>query len=266
MRILRNIALALFTLALFGCSGNQTNSSGAKEIVISSLLKNLGLGANINSIVLSVSGAGFDDITRTVDIVDGAATIILDVPIGEDRTFAMTAFDAESVALYSGSTIADVLAGQVTEVNIRLEPLVAMIRVSPMFTETDTDTQKPIRIFVHNVDSLFGASFRLEYDTNIVAVASVTEGNIFGDRETLFFTQQRPGYVAVAFTLLGNQSPQGVSSDGTLAVIQLTPRLAGTTALAIPQNTLNLIDWQSNTLPRQGVLYIEEGEIRVDAP
>lgn len=266
MRRVRLIAALSLALFVCSCSGNQPNSSGTKEIVISSLLKDLGLGANINSIVLAVSGDGFDEFTRSVDIVDGTASIVLDVPIGEDRSFEMTAFDGESVALYSGTTVADVLAGQITEVNIQLDAVVPMIRVSPMFTDTDNDTQKPIRIFVHNIDSLFGASFRLEYDTSVIAIASVTEGNMFAGHQTLFFTQQRPSYVAVAITMLGNQSPQGVSGEGTLAVITLTPRAAGTSPLNIPAATLSLIDWQSNPLPRQGTLYIEEGEIRVDAP
>ncbi len=266
MRILRITTLSLLLLAFLGCSGNQPNSSGTKEIIISSLLKEYGLGANITSILLVISGEGFDTITRELEIVDGEATVIVDVPLGEDRVFEMTAFAEDDIALYRGSTVSDVLAGVTSEVNIKLEPLVPMVRVSPMFTQTDDNTQKTVRVLVHNVDSLFGVSFRLEYDTNLVEVTAVSEGNLFTGQNPIFFTVQRPGYVAVAYSLRGNQEPQGVSADGSAAVITFAPRAVGTSFLRVPESTLSLIDWQGAALPRTGVLYIEEGEIQIDAP
>ncbi len=266
MRVARNFTLFLLLALLVGCSGSSPNSSGSREVVISALLKEAGLGENITTIVLAVSGEGFETTTHELDIIDGVATITIDVPIGEARTFEMTAFNSTDVALYRGSSIADVFAGSTTEVDIKLEPLVPMIRVSPMFSQASGDIAKNISIFVHNVDSLFGASFRLEYDTALVEVVTVTAGNVFAGEDALFFTQTRPGYVAVAYTIKGNQAAQGVSNDGTIAVISLAPKAAGTSLLRIPPETLSLIDWQGNLLPREGILYIEEGEIRIDAP
>ncbi len=104
-----------------------------------------------------------------------------------------------------------------------MAPLVPMIRVSPMFSQTSGETERTISIFVHNIDSLFGASFRLEFDTALVEIMTVTAGNIFTGEEALFFTQTRPGYVAVAYTITGNQTAQGVSNDGTIAVINYSP-------------------------------------------
>ncbi len=266
MYIARNITLFLLLALLVGCSGNSPNSGGSKEVVISSLLKEAGLGENITRIALVVSGEGFEATSHELDIIDGVATITIDVPIGEARTFEMTAFNNTDVALYRGSTIADVFAGSTTEVDIIMAPLVPMIRVSPMFSQTSGETEQTISVFVHNIDSLFGASFRLEYDTALVEAVTVTAGNIFTGEEALFFTQTRPGYVAVAYTIQGNQSAQGVSNDGTIAVINLAPKAVGTSFLRIPAATLSLIDWQGNLLPREGILFIEEGEIRIDAP
>lgn len=266
MRALR-IILALVVLGLWlGCSGEKPNASGSKEIVISSPLKDYGLGANISSIILAISGDGFESFTRELEITDGEATGVVDVPLGEHRTFEMTAFDAEDVALYRGSTSADVFAGSVTEVIIHMSPLVPMIRVSPMFTTTDISSPQSVRIYVHNVDSLFGVSLRLEYDTSVVTFASASAGSLFDGEDPIFFTLARPGYLAIAYTLKGNQSPQGVSDDGSVAIIQFTPRAAGRSYLRIPALTASLVDWQGNALPRSGNLYIEEGEFEVEAP
>ena len=266
MHIIRLLALITVLAVIAGCSGSSTNPGGSKEVTITSLLKEAGLGENITEILLTISGEGFETITHELEIVDGVATITTDVPIGEDRTFEMTAFNNTEIALYSGSAIADVFTGVITEVDIKMEPLVPMIRVSPMFSEIGIEENKSISIFVHNVDSLFGASCRLEYDTALVEVVSVVAGNIFAGKDALFFTQTRPGYVAVAYSIKGNQSAQGVSIDGTIAVITIAGKAAGTSSLGIPQETLSLIDWQGNSLPREEVLFIEEGEIRIDAP
>lgn len=266
MKIFHIAAICLLIGLLSGCAGNPSNSIGTKEIVISSLLKESGLGANITTIVLTVSGDDIETSTHDLAISDGVATITIEVPIGLARKFEMTAFDDADVALYRGSSVTDVFAGATTEVDIKMEPLVPMIRVSPMFSRASGETVRTISVFVHNIDSLFGASFRLEYDTALVEPVSVTAGNVFAGNDALFFTQTRPGYVAVAYTIKGNQLAQGVSVDGTIAVITFAPRAVGTSFLRIPEETLSLIDWQSGLLPRQGVLYIEEGEIRVDAP
>lgn len=266
MRIIRLLSLIAMLALVAGCSSNSPNSGGSKEVVISSLLKEAGLGANITEILLVISGDGFETITHELDIIDGVATITTDVPIGEDRLFEMTAFNNAGVPLYKGSAIADVFAGDVTEIDIKMEPLVPMIRVSPMFSEVGIEENKSISVFVHNIDSLFGASFRLEYDTALVEVVSIVAGNVFTGKDALFFTQTRPGYVAVAYSIKGNQSAQGVSVDGTIAVITIAGKAAGTSPLQIPQETLSLIDWQGNSLPREGILFIEEGEIRIDVP
>lgn len=266
MRIIRLLALVVVLALIAGCSSSSTNSGGSKEVTITSLLKEVGLGENITDIVLTISGEGFETITHELEIVDGVATVTTDVPIGEDRLFEMTAFNNTEIALYAGSSIADVFTGVITEVDIKMEPLAPMIRVSPMFSETGIEENKSISIFVHNVDSLFGASFRLEYDTALVEVVSVVAGNIFTGEDALFFSQTRPGYVAVAYSIKGNQSAQGVSIDGTIAVITVAGKGAGTSPLRIPEETLSLIDWQGKLLPREGVLFIEEGEIRIDAP
>ncbi len=104
MQIARNITLFLLLALLVGCSGNSPNSGGSKEVVISSLLKEAGLGENITRIALVVSGEGFEATTHELDIIDGVATITIDVPIGEARTFEMTAFNNTDVALYRGSS------------------------------------------------------------------------------------------------------------------------------------------------------------------
>lgn len=252
-------------LAVAGCSNSTPNSADTKEVVISSLLKDFGLGSNITRITLGVSGGGFESFTRETVIEDGVATFVLDVPIGEDRVFEMTAFNQSNTAMYNGSDTADVLAGSQTEVNIKMTPLLPMIRVSRMFTQTLLGSEESIRIVLHNVDSLFGTAFRVEYDSTILDFVQVTEGNAFSGRPNLFFTQNHPGYVAVGYSLRGTQTAQGVDiEEANLAVIRFKAKRVGTTNLEISATTLNIIDWQGEELPRQGQLYIENGEMQVN--
>lgn len=261
------LSLAVIVLVLAGCSGRVADWSGRANVVINSSMKELGLGTNVASVVLRVSGSGFEAFEVTGIIVDGRVVFELEVPLGDDRLFEMRAVDNEGTTLYQGAETADVQPGQTTSVDILMQPIVPMIRITPMFRRI-TATQGTARfdVQVFNVDSLFGVSFRVEYDTNIIAITQVSQGRIFGAAPTLFFERRELNYVAIGQTLLNNGSPQGVDGVGTSASVNFIPRANGTTVLRLNRATVKLSDWQGNTLPRTGRLYIEDGEVEIVAP
>lgn len=266
---MRNLLLFLLggaALLVAGCSGNLPSSASTREVVVSALAKDLGVGSNVTGIVLAVTAADMETITQSAEMVNGEATIELEVPIGEDRVFTMTAFDAEEVALYSGSRTADVLGGQITEIIIDLEPQVPMIKVTPIYhAMTDADSAT-FQVRIHNVDSLFGASFRLEFDSTMMSVAAFEAGDLFAGRDPIFFAVERENYLAVGYTLKGNQQPQGVSADATLLQVTFTAVGSGLAHLNIDPSTLQLVNWRGDLLPLDGVLYIEDGEVQIGAP
>lgn len=266
---MRNLLLTLLggaALLVAGCSGNSPSAANSREVVVSALAKDLGIGSNITGIVLTVTAADMETITQEAELVNGEATIQLEVPIGEDRVFTMTAFNAGEVALYNGSRTADILGGQITEIIIDLEPQVPMIKVTPIYrvmAETDSAT---FQVRIYNVDSLFGASFRLEFDSTMLEVAAFEAGDLFAGRDPIFFAVERGNYLAVGYTLKGNQQPQGVSADATLLQVTFTAVGAGLADLQIDPATLQLVNWRGDLLPLDGVLYIENGEVQIGAP
>jgi hypothetical protein len=114
--------------------------------------------------------------------------------------------------------------------------------------------------------ALFGISFRLEFDSLLLNAVDSDPGTVFAGRDPLFLSVTQSGYVAIGLSLKGNQQAQGVSGNGSLATLVLSPKGVGVSAIRIRPETLELIDWQGNRLPRSGILYIEDGEVQIVAP
>ncbi len=264
-RLLTLIAVALL-LALVGCSKQPPNAGGSQPMVISALAKDLGIGSNVTRVTLTVTADDMETITAEAALSEGEAVFTLEVTIGEDRLFTMVAFDEDDVELYRGQRTIDVLGGQINELIIDLEPQVPMIKVTPIYRRVNTIENVFVQVRAYNIDSLFGVSFRLEFDSTLLSIESSEAGDFFEGSDPIYFELLRANYIAVGYTLRGTQQPQGVSGDGSLVELLLTPLAAGNSPLTVSRETLQLVDWRGELLPATGVLYIEDGEVQIDAP
>ncbi len=260
------VALSIMSVALLvGCAGSGTNPQSS-AIAISALMKDLGLGTQVTRVQLQVTGDGFEPITADGALAHGEVRFEVEVPFGENRIVQLSAFNSASVLLYRGADTVDVISGQVTEVTVNMLPQVAMVKVTPLFREINSAQNAVFAVNVFNVDSLFGVSFRVDFDSLLLSVVDADPGNVFAGQSPLFLRVQRSGYVALAISLKGNQQPQGISVDGSLATFEVQPLGVGTSALTINPETIELIDWQGNSLPHSESLYIENGEVQIVAP
>lgn len=265
-RVAVSAVVAAATLVLVSCTTGESPTGQSSQLVINSSLKQLGLGNNVATVRLVVEGESISEtFTNEVGFEDGVVTFEVEVPTGEELTFTMTAIDIEGTALFEGSEVATVEFGAVATVDIFMEPVVPMIRVTPRFVQVGgTQEVGQVDVNIHNVDNLFGVSFRIEFDSSVVQVGDVTAGSIFDPDQTIFFSRHEGDYVAVSHTLQGTQSPQGVDGGGTVAIFNLLPGSSlGSTELVINPETVRLIDWEGNELPATGRLYIENGEVEV---
>ncbi len=265
-RIAKFIGLSAIAaiIVVGGCATKPVAPANGQQVAISTSLKQLGVGSEVSRVSLTVRGSDFPSASQDLTLTNGAVRAEIDVPFGTNRIFELTAYDGETV-LYFGADTADVSAGVVTEVFVYLRPQVPMIKISPLYSSRNNPgLNGTFNVEVHNIDSLFGISFRLEVDTSIIQFTSAEAGDFLGSAEnTLFFVQTYPQYLAVGYTLRGNREPQGVSGSGTVANVFYNARRVGRTAVTINPAYLRLIDWQGNPLPRQGRIYIESGEVEV---
>jgi hypothetical protein len=265
---LRSVAFAadmvVIVLLLAGCASKSFDAASGRPVTISTSFKQLGIGANITRIVLDITGSGFSPMSQELSIANGLVRADVDVPFGTARIFELTAFGGETV-LYQGADTVDVSTSSVTEVSIYMRPQVPMIKINPLYGARSMEVQNgEFSVEVFNVDSLFGIAFRLEVDSTVIQFTGAEAGGFLGGADsTLFFAQMYPHYLPVGYTLRGNQQPMGLSGSGKIARVTYTAKKAGTSPVTINPSYVKLIDWQGRTLPRQGQIYIESGEVEI---
>jgi hypothetical protein len=255
----------LAVLVISGCASKPTTPDNSQNVSIGASFKQLGIGSNISRVSLEISGSGFTTMTQDLEITNGFVRAEVEVPFGTNRVFALTAYAGQTV-LYYGADTADVSASAVTEVSVYMRPQVPMIRITPIYSSiSGIDQEGALSVEVYNIDSLFGISLRLEVDSSIIQFQSAEAGTFLGTIEnTLFFAQIYPHYLPIGYTMRGNDyQPQGVSGAGLIATVHYISKKIGTSSVTINPTYLRLIDWQGNALPRQGQIYIENGEVEI---
>jgi len=261
------VGLLLFCLGclmIAGCASAPVAPDDSQSVSIAATFKQLGIGSSISRVLLEIRGNDFETIAQELEISNGVVRAEVEVPLGENRVFGLTAY-AGVTALYYGADTADVSSGAVTEVSIYMRPQVPMIKVTPLYRSIDGIGQEgTLSIEVYNIDSLFGISLRLEADSSVIEFLSANKGDfLVPDDSTLFNAWVFPHYVGLGYTLEGNRQPKGVSGSGLITTVDFVTKNLGSTAVTINPNYLKLIDWQGEELPRQGQLYIENGEVDV---
>ncbi len=261
------IGLLLFCLAslmIGGCASTPTNLDNSQNVSIGASFKQLGIGSNISRVLLEISGSDFSTMTQNLDISNGIVRAEVEVPFGTNRVFALTAY-AGQTALYYGADTSDVSASAVTEVSIYMRPQVPMIKITPIYSSISSIRQEgTLSVKVYNVDSLFGISLRLEADSSIIEFLSAEAGDFLVPRDsTLFSAWVFPHYVALGYTLEGDRQPKGITGSGLITTVRYVAKKVGTSSVTINPVYLRLIDWQGNTLPREGQIYIENGEVEI---
>jgi hypothetical protein len=259
------LLFCLASLMIGGCASTPTDPDNSQNVSIGSSFKQLGIGSNISRVVLEVSGSGFPTRTQDLAISNGFVRAEIEVPFGTNRVFALTAY-AGQTALYYGADTADVSASAVTEVSVYMRPQVPMIKITPLYGSiSGLGREGTLSVEAYNIDSLFGISLRLEVDSSIIAFLGAEAGGFLGTPEnTLFFVQTYPNSLPIGYTMRGNNSqPMGVTGSGLITTVNYVAKKAGKTPVTINPVYLRLIDWQGNVLPRQGQIYIENGEVEI---
>jgi hypothetical protein len=259
-----------------GCSQDTPTGSGSAVMSVTASCEALGIGSKVSGVGLQVSGDNFDEISKTAELINGEATLEIEVPFGASRLFEMWAYDMDSVVLYRGDTTADVVASEPTFVTVNLEPQVTMLRAAPLFSQVASGSQDTVAIEIHDIDSLYGAAFRIHYDPDKLLIEFrereplwVIPGDFFDPSEAIFFHHivADSDFVAITYVLRGDiPGAVGSSGSGVLAYIVYQGLESGRSPLnfrEIEGEAPMLIDRYGRRLPLDGDLYVESGEVEV---
>lgn len=232
--------VAVLLVALAGCSNQPSAPVPSGQLKLGFSLQSTELASLVTSVTLQIQ---YPDSTvfQTLQLVNGEIHDTLSVEPAESIVFTLRAFDSSENLLYIGSATRSVAAGQRVEVQILLlpNPELLMLRIGPLFQSVTlaTDNLVSVSVDVHNVDSLFGAAFRVYYDTLSLGLAQVIEGDFLSGTppsQTIAFYRDSAGCVAYSVSRVRQTGApmRGVSGSGRLATLLFTKRAARTSSLS----------------------------------
>ena len=191
--------LALSCLALLvTCSKKiASNSTEAISFQLAVSFKNSQLAELVETYQVTIISAS-DTIVAELEMVDGVVQgTIENVPEGTGLLVVLEGLDAVGIVIYRGSAIIDVVAGQITDVEIELLPVVKLIRTSPKFLETEFGTQFSSEIELYNLDGLTQIGLTIAFDKATLQLDSVSMGSGLPSGSNLAYSTDSSGRLVV---------------------------------------------------------------------
>lgn len=276
--ILTSTAGALIVLAALvsgGCGSSPTGPGPDVALKLNIALETPTLASQIAVVTLTIRYGSVPVGPDTLNLVDGEIHDTLSVAPGDSVTFILRALNSSGLVLYEGREgPLQVQAGTTLPLSILLRPAVLMLRASPLFQEVETTGQGliDIHVDVYNVDSLFGASFRLRYDTTVLDFVSAIEGSFLrGVGNTVptlaLVLKDSADFIAYSVTRLRQSSNPvlGISnttSPGRLASLRFSKKAEGASSIAFDP-TAQLVDHSGRLVRNHASLVLESATVRV---
>jgi hypothetical protein len=264
----------LFIISSIYCNRTPLTGPG---IHTSPLLLKISLGDQslsdlIQKVVLTVSLPESDTpIQSNLTFRNGQISGSVEVPAGENRLFLLEALDSTNTVIYRGDTTANVMGGQITQLEITLQPVVFLLKISPLYQEVAQLDSFFVDIKIYGASNLFGVSFRVEYDPAALSAWQVSPGDFLGSPDsTIFFSKldSLGGYAAIGHSKVQNSS-YGVSGSGSLARVHfrsLATQTKEDSTLAnviFNHETLTFYDLNGENQDLKDSVYIHDAEVLI---
>jgi hypothetical protein len=263
------LCLSLLFIVFAGCSQNLPTRPQDLDLARVALRVSVEQSSKLDPIafiLLTVTAPDMDTIQDTILVYNSSFEKSLTVPAGTDeRLFTLEAKNANDKILYAGSTFVKVVGGGTNTVEINLMPAVLMIKLTPRYNSVNENEEFDLNVEVYNVDSLFGASFRILFDNSLLQYRSVdppTTNGILGPRDSfIFFDTTETGYVAISITRKFPADP--VEGSGALAQLTFRSISTGTTSLTFEPSNLRLIQGNGSYIPDFDSLVVDEAIVDI---
>jgi hypothetical protein len=243
--------LLAVTLSFTACQNHSTDPRPDALVKLGFELESSDFATLVNLVTLTVTSGGETLDVDTLNLVEGVVNDTLTLVPDQTVTLLLEAFRSsppdEPLLLYSADTTLNVVAGPLVTLDLLLVPPpdLLMLRAGPIY-QSSTVGGDPIEVFVdvYNVTSLWGASFRLEYDTTMLEFNpdDAVEGSFVSDDEsvpTLGFVRDSLDFISgsVVRLLEDGVTPVGASGSGRLLTFSFTPIGTGSTEIRFIRNS-----------------------------
>ena len=229
------IAVLIFSILLMGCdeSGSSIAPSSQAFLEIHLLFAPAVQQANITRVVLTVSARDMETLEFDLDFRGGKATNTIVVHAGEDRLFTARAYSENQIEYEGEELVEFLLPGRGFSVELLLKPVGLSVEIIPSEITASTGDTFGVEIEVGGVTDLFGYSFELEYNADLLEAVAVIQGGFLGN-DALFLYQIDTETISIAATR--KAGARGVSGSGIIARITFRCLTPGRTQLRIIRN------------------------------
>jgi len=187
---------------------------------------------DITKVVITVFGPDIE-LQEFIFNADGnKATGMIAIPKGKNRLFIARAYSANDIE-YEGELFVENLEESSSVLNLHLEPAKLAMKIFPSGTKAIVNGVFQVNIELQKVVDLFGCSFILEYDPNILESLELVDGGFLGN-DVLFMTKNDTGRLNVGITRKAGTG--GIKGSGVVARAKFRALKTGDTELKIIQN------------------------------
>jgi len=260
------IILAAFGGMMVSCSTSPTGPV-AVPVDLSIRFKTTALTTLIDNAVLRIVYLGTaDTLYENLTVAHAAIMDTLELRPGDGVQLYLTARSGGETVLYEGYDTINVVAGSQVVAEIDMWPVASILRPAPLYQEISLsgEQEAAVGVDLYRVTDLFGAAFRLEYDTTKVRVIRVEPGSFLGT-DVIFFSYPQSGYVAVSVSRRESATHEvgGVSGSGRLATIVFSGVGTGVSPLRFNRERVSLTTPAGQAIAEMSQMFFESGEISV---
>ncbi len=268
----RNIALftlAILVFSIFGC-GQDTHLTGDPAVPLGiefCLAPGAASQASLTRMELTVSSPDMDEplffpITD-VNSETRTARASITVPVGNNVTFFVKAFEEDCPALSGLLENVEVTPDRAAPVTIILAPIQIVIGIRSQQEQLNLGNNYVLEIYIEDAPRLFSFTCELEFDAALLEPVEIVPGEFFGAADDFLFMEdsQLPrnqrNRLSLGITRKGNDI--GVCGSGTLFRMTFTAIGTGNAAIRLLRN-----DILTMTTPEPASERIEDSRIRVE--
>ena len=240
------LAIVFIVGAMVGCSEKGPGSNAPEidgNLVINIERSPAEVMGLVQFYVLTVSGSDMEPVMDTVmNAQDGFVVFDLNVPIGEKRLFVLEGVrggvtNAPQV-VYRGQTVAPVRPGAITMLNLVLQPVVPMVRLSPIMPVLAPGQPLELQVEVYNLVNLASISIDLHWPGELFGNDITVELSDRQSPDVSFYVGYEGSWMGmtVADTLGGtivNAQGNGILANITLQPLVQVASEGGTVAFGI---------------------------------
>ena len=202
MRLIRTLGIIAILIVLISGCGHDNNTLSQNQAYPNIQLlfaPALGQQVEITRVVVLVTAPDIEPMEFELEVEGRKASGTIAVPSGAERTFKLEAYSADDVEYEAEKTVEVLEPGSDFSLELRLERVKFTIGIAPSEINTSEGDTFEARIMVEHLKGLFGFTFELEYDENLLEPVEVEKGE-FLDDDVLFLSQIEPGRLSVGAT------------------------------------------------------------------